>query len=997
MMSLASAPPLTVAISSAALGSAALVFAACSSAPTGIAPSATATAEVDRPTATAAGQGVEVITTAMDSDLRLTPTGHLLLLPASQAPETETAIFIAPARRFQTLLGIGGAITDASAEVYAELDEERKAKFMSSLFNRDEGLGFSLIRTPIHSCDFSSASYTYVEEGDDDLSTFDIAPDRERRIPMIREAIRVAGGQLTTFASPWSAPAFMKDNGSMLQGGKLLPRYRAAWAEYFTRFIDAYEEAGVPIFGVTVQNEPLARQTWESMIYTAEDERDFLRDHLGPTMAAAGYGDRKIVIWDHNRDLVTHRAHTILSDPEAAKYAWGVGFHWYETWAGGEPMFANVEEVGQAYPGVNLLLTEATVEGFDPARYQYWPNAERYGNAIVNDLNAGAVGWIDWNVLLDETGGPNHVGNFCFAPVHAVRATGELIYTPTYEYLGHFSKFIRPGARRVSAVSTRSNLQTTSFMNEDGRLATVVLNLSDEPVRYRFCVDTAEAVATIPARAIQTLIHDTRQTSGWVTDFFDDFDEFNPDHWQDQMIWVNNEKQCYVPDNQYGTREVSHGSIKLKVVRLDAPCECSNLSKTGEKHPDTEYVAGRICSKNRKEFVKGRWTARLRTWGNGENSMFPAWWILGAQNNEAPVQEADETVPWPLTGSGEIDIFEHHGDGPADRFTTGAIKSIGDDEGDWWTLRTDIEASLDEFHEYSVEWAGADLVYRVDGREVHRNPGQGDEYPEAMFAILNYAKITDSPMEGEWVMEVDWVRHESWDPAIPFPDPKAPAGLRLEVQPGGVALSWEEALSAGEALSAEEKEPSLTYSVYRAERAGEPGIRVAYGLQTAAFLDSAPPEDRAYFYTVSAVAGHVESGRSEAVHTPLPSFPLPARLQAERFSAMEGAQLERCGDAGGGLNLGFFDPGDTVEFKVTAETPGTFQLRYRVASRPGSEGFEVLIDGQAVDRVKVPATGDWQVYQTLQGASTRLTAGEHRVTFRAVGNEWNFNWFELTP
>ena len=929
------------------------------------------------------GACVEVFTTAMGTDLRLTPSAHLHLLPANQAPETDTAIFVAPTRRFQTLLGIGGAITDASAEVYAGLDGERQEQFMRSLFSPDEGLGYSLIRTPIHSCDFSSASYTYVDEGDEDLSTFDIAPDRVHRIPMLREAIRCAGGELTTFASPWSAPAFMKDNGSMLQGGKLLPRFRAAWAEYFTRFIAAYEEAGVPIFGVTVQNEPLAKQTWESMIYTAEDERDFLRDHLGPTMAAAGYGDRKIVVWDHNRDLVTHRAHTILSDPEAAKYAWGVGFHWYETWAGGEPMFANVEEVGEAYPEVNLLLTEATVEGFDPDRYQHWPNAERYGDAIVNDLNAGAVGWIDWNVLLDDTGGPNHVGNFCFAPVHAVRDTGELIYTPTYDYLGHFSKFIRPGARRVSAVSSRSGLQTTSFMNEDGRLATVVLNLSNEPIQYRFCIDTAEAVATIPARAIQTLVHDTRQAAGWVTDFFDDFDEFNPDHWQDQMIWVNNEKQCYVPDNQYGTREVSHGSIKLKVVRLDAPCECDNLSKKGERHPDTDYVAGRICSKNRKEFVKGRWTARLRTWGNGENSMFPAWWILGAQNNEAPVQEADETVPWPLTGSGEIDIFEHHGDGPADRFTTGAIKSLGNDEGDWWTLRTDIESTLDEFHEYSVEWAGADLVYRVDGREVHRNPGQGDEYPEAMFAILNYAKITDSPMEGEWVMEVDWVRHESWDPGIPFPDPKAPGDLQIKVQPDGVSLSWTAT------------EGGLTYSVYRAESAEEPGTRVAHGLETAAFLDAAPPEDRAYFYTVAAVAGCVESGRSESAHTPLPSISIPARLEAERFFAMEGAELERCGDADGGLNLGFFDPGDTVAFKVTAETGGAFQLRYRVASRPGSEGFEVLLNGQAVDRVRVPATGDWQVYQTLQGAITSVTAGEHRVTFRAVGNEWNFNWFEF--
>lgn len=249
--------------------------------------------------------------------------------------------------------------------------------------------------------------------------------------------------------------------------------------------------------------------------------------------------------------------------------------------------------------------------------------------------------------------------------------------------------------------------------------------------------------------------------SEWKVDFFDDFDTFNPKNWQDQRIWVNNEAQCYVPDGEYGTREVSEGTLKVKVVNLGEKIPCDNLDKHGAQHPDTEYVAGRICSKNRKEFVKGKWTARLRLHGNAEPSMFPAWWILGARNNEPPVQEEDENICWPMTGSGEIDIFEHHGDHQEDEFTTGAIKSLGEcDKGDWWSLRTGIKASLNEYHEYSVEWEGSDLVYRLDGTEVYRNQGLGDNYPEPMFAILNYAKITDNPMEGEWVMEVDWVKHE---------------------------------------------------------------------------------------------------------------------------------------------------------------------------------------------------------------------------------------------
>lgn len=247
----------------------------------------------------------------------------------------------------------------------------------------------------------------------------------------------------------------------------------------------------------------------------------------------------------------------------------------------------------------------------------------------------------------------------------------------------------------------------------------------------------------------------------WEVDFLDEFETFNPENWQDQRIWVNNETQCYVPDGEFGTREVSNGTLKLKVVNSGEKRPCDNMDKHGKQHPDTEYVAGRICSKNRKEFIKGKWTARLKMSSNGEASMFPAWWLLGAQNNEPPVQEADETVCWPLTGSGEIDIFEHHGDHMKDEFTTGAIVSLGEcDKGDWESSRRNFPATLNEFHEYSVEWEGSDLVYRLDGKEVYRNPGEGDKYPEPMFAILNFAKITDAPMTGEWVMEVDWVKHE---------------------------------------------------------------------------------------------------------------------------------------------------------------------------------------------------------------------------------------------
>lgn len=449
---------------------------------------------------------VIIYTTAESKDARLSQTGQVTLKDGHKLTEVENSVFVNPGKQFQSVLGIGGAITDASAEVFAKLSPEKQAEFLKAYYDRKDGIGYSILRTTIHSSDFSSASYTYIKEGDKALKSFSIDHDRQYRIPMIKRAIAAAGGSILTYASPWSAPAFMKSNKNMLKGGSLLPEYNQAWATYYTKFIAAYEKEGIPLWGITVQNEPMATQTWESMLYTAEQERDFLKNNLGPTMEKAGYGDKKIVVWDHNRDMMVYRAKVIFDDPEASKYAWGMGFHWYETWAGFDPMFGNVAEVAQAYPDKPLLLTEASVEKYSFEKLQFWGNAERYGTNMINDLNNGAVGWTDWNILLDEKGGPNHVGNYCFSPIHADTRTGELIYTPSYYYIGHFAKFIRPEAKRVGVATSRSVLIATSFQNTDGTLATVVMNPTDKELVYNYYVGTASAQVTIPAHAIQTLV-----------------------------------------------------------------------------------------------------------------------------------------------------------------------------------------------------------------------------------------------------------------------------------------------------------------------------------------------------------------------------------------------------------------------------------------------------------------------------------------------------------
>ncbi len=452
------------------------------------------------------GKKVIVYTTADNSSYRLSPTDTVTFKKMGQPFETQICVFVDPSKTFQSILGIGGALTDASAETFYKLPKDKQKELLTAYYDVNNGIGYTLARTNIQSCDFSSDSYSYVTANDKELKTFNVDHDKKFRIPFIKEAIAAAGGKLTLFASPWSPPAFMKDNNDVLHGGKLLPAFDQSWANFYGKFINAYEKLGIPVWGITIQNEPMAKQTWESCIYTAEEERDFLKNYLGPTMQKNGLGNKKIIVWDHNRDLIYQRASTILEDPAAAKYAWGVGFHWYEDWSGGDQVFENVERVHESFPGKNLLFTEGCNGPFKLDQLKDWKLGERYGRTMIHDFNAGSVGWTDWNILLDETGGPNHVGNFCFAPVHAITSTGELVYTNSYYYIGHFSKFVRPGAKRISAAPSRSPLQTTAFINTNGKIAVIVMNQTDKKIDYNLWIAGQTAPVTSLPHSIATLV-----------------------------------------------------------------------------------------------------------------------------------------------------------------------------------------------------------------------------------------------------------------------------------------------------------------------------------------------------------------------------------------------------------------------------------------------------------------------------------------------------------
>jgi glucosylceramidase len=272
----------------------------------------------------------------------------------------------------------------------------------------------------------------------------------------------------------------MKTNGEMLHGGKLKPEYFQTWADYYVKYIKAYAAEGIPMWGLTVQNEALAVQVWESCIFTAEEERDFVKNFLGPTLQKANLGNIKLMIWDHNRGLIYQRVQVAYEDTEASKYIWGTAFHWYTG-----DHFDNVRMVHDAFPDKHLLYTEGGIGGT-------WQAAQRLAKNVITDLNNWTEGWAVWNLILDEQNGPRHAGGTGkggtatrgSTVVNADTATGKITYNPPHYVLGQFSRFIRPGAKRIACTSNSDDLLATAAINTDGKVAVVVQNLTAHEIFF---------------------------------------------------------------------------------------------------------------------------------------------------------------------------------------------------------------------------------------------------------------------------------------------------------------------------------------------------------------------------------------------------------------------------------------------------------------------------------------------------------------------------------
>ena len=430
----------------------------------------------------------------------------------------------------QELTGIGGSFTEATSSLLAKMSKEKRQEVIDAYFGPD-GARYSLTRTHIGSCDFSSGNYCYDDvKGDTLLKHFSVDVDEATLLPLIKDAQTASKDGFRIVASPWSAPWWMKDNGEYV-GGHLLPEYQQVYANYLVKYLEAYKAKGVDIWGMTPINEPYGNgNNWESMYWDAKSESAFVRDYMGPAFEKAGFGAVQILGYDQNRIGIPDWVDAMYADEATARYFGGLAVHWYEStfeWFPKELNYAH-----EKAPGKHLIETEGCVDAEVPHWKDdawYWkceatdwgwdwaPDNQkdlhpkyvpvfRYARDLIGCLNNWVDGWIDWNMVLDRKGGPNWANNWCLAPVIVDPESDEVYYTPMYYAMMHFSRFLRPGAKVLGVKCESKEVMATAVRNPDGKVAVVVLNQGKAPVGIDLAIDGKHYSLSIAKEAIQSIV-----------------------------------------------------------------------------------------------------------------------------------------------------------------------------------------------------------------------------------------------------------------------------------------------------------------------------------------------------------------------------------------------------------------------------------------------------------------------------------------------------------
>lgn len=386
-----------------------------------------------------------------------------------------------PEVEYQTFDGFGAAITEAAGYTYSLMSKENKKKIVDAYFG-ENGIRYNMVRTHIDSCDFSLGQYEAMDDPTDtDLKTFSLDRDEKYIIPLLKHAEKIADNNLQVMLSPWSPPSFMKTNEQRVQGGALKPEYRQFWANYICKYIKEYRQKGFKVNMITIQNEPDATQTWDSCVYTAEQEKEFLKDYLYPTLLKNDLDDIQVNIWDHNKERMYERASAMI-DEVTDKMIHGVAFHWYTG-----DHFEAIQLVRDMFPKKKLIHTEGCVEYSRLSDAGQLENAQMYAHDIIGNINAGMNAFIDWNLILNKQGGPNHVGNYCDAPIMCDTDNDTVKENLSFTYIGHFSRYIQPGAIRIASTKYSDKIEVVSLKNPDKTITIVLLNRSNEelPVSVR--------------------------------------------------------------------------------------------------------------------------------------------------------------------------------------------------------------------------------------------------------------------------------------------------------------------------------------------------------------------------------------------------------------------------------------------------------------------------------------------------------------------------------
>lgn len=415
----------------------------------------------------------------------------------------------------QTIIGFGGAITDASVINIDTLPVQLQDSLIQSYYG-PTGIGYSLARIPIASCDFSTREYSYVErEGDFQLESFSLAPEDSQKIKWTvraRDLVEKDSLSLKVFGSPWSAPAWMKTNGHMKGGGDLKngTQYTQSYANYLVRFVDEYSSAGVPIWALTVQNEPStgtdADYRFQTMSMPPQLQGSFVRDYLKPALLSSPNGKHvSIMIHDDFRSNLPEWPDITLSQEGVEPLIDGIAVHWYgDQWA--DPNKLSVTK--ERHPRQFILATEACITDTQGVSLGNFSRAMWYARDIVQDLSHSVSGWVDWNIALDPQGGPNWVDNFVDSPIIVDKEKGQFYKQPMFYALGHFSRFIRPGAIVIGhSLIAHEQISAVAVKNIDKTIAVVILNELDVNAQIEIRDDTSSIMVPIKAQSINTVLY----------------------------------------------------------------------------------------------------------------------------------------------------------------------------------------------------------------------------------------------------------------------------------------------------------------------------------------------------------------------------------------------------------------------------------------------------------------------------------------------------------